>query len=103
MDRVDLFHYNREINGLIEETVNEVNIPSINNATMVTRNKRLSTWKRLARRNISNTLVGGVSSSACIRKRVNEDNEEDSMKKPREMVMVDIIELKSNKANVGDN
>ena len=103
LDRVDLFHNNKEINGLMEETVNEVNIPSINNTTMVTRNKRLSTWKRSVRSNTSHTAEGGLSNNACNRKRGMNDTKEDSRKKLRGTTKVDISEQNQSKAEVGKN
>ena len=86
--------------GMMEETVNEGELSSINKTF---RNKRLSTWKRSVRSNTSHTAEGGLSNNACNRKRGMNDTEEDSRKKLRGMAKVDISEQNQSKAEVGEN
>ena len=100
LDLVDPCQDNPEIKGLMGETLKEGNSSSI---SISPRNKRLPTWKRSVRSYTRKTSAERVSSNACNRKRANIDTGVDSLKKPREMDMVDITELNSKKAEVGEN
>ena len=100
LNMVDLCYNNSEIKGLMEETGNGGNKFSSSNTT---RKKRLSTWKRAVRSNMSKTQASGVSSRVYNRKRGFNNIEEVGLKKLKESNMIESTEVYPSKAEDGES